>query len=831
MPDNYVRIKIAADADTRAFLEAQRRIAELSGKATELTKALEGMHKASSGVSQGLGLGFGQQVFQSLAQIPGYLEGAVQEGIRFNATLESSRLGIAAVMKQFDTEGKLPDFQSALKEAGGAIDLLKQKAVESPATFEQLVSGFQGLSGAFASAGLKMREQVDLVVLMSQALAGLGIRSDQLLQESRALVTGNITEDAMAAQILGITKAQVDSARESGQLFEFLTGKLSAFAEAGSEGAKSYNTQLSNLEDVLTQLKASGTSEFFEELRGALADINKELATENAQQWAAGLGHALGMVIPAAHEAAKAAAGILPGGEGFWNLKNTAIYKAWKPVIDAGRQQKLMDQLKEERTRLRGGLEGAETFEAQNAATEAVQKAIETRQAQAAAADGEQKEALEQQLHILEGILASREKSFEIAQANRDVDTIPGIGTKQTAATAKAAKAEAARDAGDRALDEAIANVGTREFKGPERLADLQRRRADLGDAVAADLFNEHGKIVPGGSEFDVSAAAGAIKAIAGDDAAKKLQERLKAILAIDREMAVEREKEGKALDDQMEKEGEHFKKRRDALAEMRDEQEITLARVNGHEALAKQLEAQRDLHRQIAQLEKDGILDAETKAAAEARANAQIASQGKTRTQNLAAAEADNAVAAAEQGRSKRALREARLNQFAVKKREELKGRDLADADIDRLTAQATDIEERRLRKADHVIGGAAPRSDRDTLGGGISLLDRARESIATPESDDFAKAFGSGTGLADVIPPRPANAPTAGTPASDKGPSPADVAGKVDAMGSQVAHAVAGVGTAVDKAKTTITKALDDLRRRMDSLANEVHNAGGGF
>jgi type IV secretory pathway VirB2 component (pilin) len=40
-------------------------------------------------------------------------------------------------------------------------------------------------------------------------LSGLGIRSDQLLQESRALVTGNITEDAAAARILGITKQAI----------------------------------------------------------------------------------------------------------------------------------------------------------------------------------------------------------------------------------------------------------------------------------------------------------------------------------------------------------------------------------------------------------------------------------------------------------------------------------------------------------------------------------------------------------------------------------------------------------------------------------------------
>jgi len=80
-----------------------------------------------------------------------------------------------------------------MKDSASAISLLKAKAMESPATFEQLVSAFQGISGAAAAAKIPLTQQVDLVVLMSQALAGLGIQSEQIMQESRALLTGNIT--------------------------------------------------------------------------------------------------------------------------------------------------------------------------------------------------------------------------------------------------------------------------------------------------------------------------------------------------------------------------------------------------------------------------------------------------------------------------------------------------------------------------------------------------------------------------------------------------------------------------------------------------------------
>ena len=218
---------------------------------------------------------------------------------RSGGSFESSTIGIAGVLKQFDTTGKFKNFNAALAESAKAIDLLKEKAKVSPATFEQLVQGFQGLSGAFASAGLKMTEQVNLVVLMSQALAGLGIRSEQLLQESRALVTGNITEDAAAARMLQITKQQIDSAKTQGRLYDFLTEKLGAFAEAGKVGAGSLNTQFSNLEDALTQLKGIATTEVFKELRDDLAKLIEVLNSPGASANAAGFAAALGTVIDA----------------------------------------------------------------------------------------------------------------------------------------------------------------------------------------------------------------------------------------------------------------------------------------------------------------------------------------------------------------------------------------------------------------------------------------------------------------------------------------------------------------------------------------------------
>lgn len=208
------------------------------------------------------------------------LKGAVERGIQFNRTIEDSRLGIAAILKQFNP-GAFKNFSDALAASGNALDQLKRKAVESPASFAQLVQGFQGITGAATSAGVALNDQVELVVLMSQALAGLGIRSEQLLQESRALITGNINEDAMAARILGITRADIEQARQQGRVYDFLRERLSAFSEAGKIGTQNLSVALSNLGDVAEQKLGAITLPIFEAIKRGVLGLTQAINEAN----------------------------------------------------------------------------------------------------------------------------------------------------------------------------------------------------------------------------------------------------------------------------------------------------------------------------------------------------------------------------------------------------------------------------------------------------------------------------------------------------------------------------------------------------------------------
>jgi hypothetical protein len=210
----------------------------------------------------------------AIDRVGGALKSVATVGIQFNSALEQARLGIAAVQKQANPVA-FAKFDDALAASAAAVDLLQEKARMSPASFQQLVEGFQAITGAATGAGIPLRQQVDLVVLLSQAVAGLGLRADQFVQESRALLTGNITEDASLARMLGITKADIDRARQAGTLFDFISGKLAAFKEAGERGAGTFATLWSNLKDALEQASATATLPAFEAIKKGLADVSE----------------------------------------------------------------------------------------------------------------------------------------------------------------------------------------------------------------------------------------------------------------------------------------------------------------------------------------------------------------------------------------------------------------------------------------------------------------------------------------------------------------------------------------------------------------------------
>ncbi|MFA6962452.1 MAG: hypothetical protein WC205_16980 [Opitutaceae bacterium] len=292
MAERRISILINSKGDVSGFDAIIAKEQQLQGQSNQLFAALKA----------GAAIDIGGRLVGSIAQIPAAMDRAIERGVAFNATLETAALGIAAVMKQFDTEGRFKTFDDAMAASAQAIELLKQKAKESPATFQSLVQSYQALSGPLTAANIPMEKQVELIVNMSQALSGLGISSQQLLQETRALVTGNINADAAAAKILGVTAADVNGAKAKGQLYEFLTGKISAFAEAGKRGAQTYQTAMSNLEDAIDDVLAKVTKPIFEAMTKGTLDLSAALNDPAIVQSLSDIGEGIASLVKSGYD-------------------------------------------------------------------------------------------------------------------------------------------------------------------------------------------------------------------------------------------------------------------------------------------------------------------------------------------------------------------------------------------------------------------------------------------------------------------------------------------------------------------------------------------------
>lgn len=189
-------------------------------------------------------------------------------GVQFDSLLEDAVTGIAAVQRTFRPD-LYQDFDMAVTASAQAVDTLKKKAAESPATFEALVGAFQATAGAAGKANIGMQEHINLIVMMSQALKGLGISDQQIITESRSLFTGNINAESDAAKMLGITSEDIHQATAAGQLADFLTDKMKAFGEAGKVAALNASTSFSNIKDNFQQLAGEVSKPLFDVLKAS----------------------------------------------------------------------------------------------------------------------------------------------------------------------------------------------------------------------------------------------------------------------------------------------------------------------------------------------------------------------------------------------------------------------------------------------------------------------------------------------------------------------------------------------------------------------------------
>ena len=221
----------------------------------------------------------------------------LNRGVQSNAEWEQSRIGIASVIASVNTltdaQGTVltgqDAYNAALKISEQAMNRIKIMGLETTATTEELVAGFQQLIGPASAAGLNMEQTLSFTTQMVQALGAIGIPFNQLSAEARSLLDGTIvpTQDRLATT-LGITGDMVRDWKEQGVLAQKLMSYLEPYALAGEDVAKTWAGVTSNMQDALNTLSGTATKGLYENIRAAaqeftdaIVDVNQGKASDN----------------------------------------------------------------------------------------------------------------------------------------------------------------------------------------------------------------------------------------------------------------------------------------------------------------------------------------------------------------------------------------------------------------------------------------------------------------------------------------------------------------------------------------------------------------------
>jgi hypothetical protein len=260
----------AAAADAHAWTSSQQRASEVASSLVTRLVGLVGAYRAIAAGAAG-----------------------VRRGLDVNAELQSAQLGIAALVAAegglTDSAGKRLDVTHALAAADGIaadqLQHLRGESLKTTATFEQLAEAFQQGIGPGLKAGLTLDQIRVFTVNLTNAAGALGVPMNQLNEEVRDLLAGNISaRNTRIATALGITNEMIRAQKERNTLSEFLNQKFAVFNATGERTAKTFKGVVSNTKEALDTFAAAASKPLFDKIAAAGFDaLNKVFDLDTAK--------------------------------------------------------------------------------------------------------------------------------------------------------------------------------------------------------------------------------------------------------------------------------------------------------------------------------------------------------------------------------------------------------------------------------------------------------------------------------------------------------------------------------------------------------------------
>ncbi len=281
-------VKMTITADAKAVVSeigrARGEIEKLRGSLPGLRNNFEGVTVSTNGLIKNLlGVSLAAVGFHQAVEA---IKKTVGMSIEYNKTLETSKLGIAAILTSMtditDAQGRAlagqDKFNASQQIAVEAQKELQKIAMTTPASYRELVEVYQGILAPALSAKMTFKETLEITGLLTNAVKSIGLPINQIKQEARDLIQGGIQPASSSLAIaLGISDSMVKKWREQGTVFTELKTRLEGFIYASREFENTWEGAWSNLKDILERAFGEGGSGLFGMLKKGVQEFSRSL--------------------------------------------------------------------------------------------------------------------------------------------------------------------------------------------------------------------------------------------------------------------------------------------------------------------------------------------------------------------------------------------------------------------------------------------------------------------------------------------------------------------------------------------------------------------------
>lgn len=265
----------------KVFAELKLKSSGALGSTNRITSAVErlrnrlqGAQSSGSNLTRNLiGMAAGVVGIHAISRATRSLIGS---SIEYNASLERTKIGLAAVVSQ--VEGT--SFAQGMQQAAGVFDHLRDASITSTATAGEMLNIFQQIVGPMRAAGSSMADIEGITASTVAASSALGVDFEQAARDIQMMTRGVAGTDVKLFSLLRSTGAIAESTEEwnnsltAPERIERLTRALGQFDASSDAAGRSWMGVTSTFRGLTDEMKRAFAGPIIEQIQRFLGRIN-----------------------------------------------------------------------------------------------------------------------------------------------------------------------------------------------------------------------------------------------------------------------------------------------------------------------------------------------------------------------------------------------------------------------------------------------------------------------------------------------------------------------------------------------------------------------------